>query len=275
MVRRLHDGAQDTRGASSNPPSPVNGDPNSTGRCFVPAWGSMSSARNFALSCLRYLADPNNSNPAYQLTDLKFTVESFWRMVLSSSTCLPAMDPDLGAFRRGGGKLRLWNDQHISPQSTLAYYDAPRVDGKARGRQFRQAPSFSGSRALWWWRRAEHFRYPHPGDGVGGEWEATRPYRRVERHHRADPPGVPVSGGRPLRRLGQHRRRGELRLVHPPPTRFRTTTCGSAKRCTLTDTRPGPGPWTGNSSSGPSRLHRLAGEGRVRRPDPSRSAHAR
>ncbi|WP_411147116.1 tannase/feruloyl esterase family alpha/beta hydrolase [Streptomyces sp. A30] len=68
------------------------------------------------------------------LSDLKFAAESFWKTV-QSSIHLAALDPDLGAFRRGGGKLLLWhgwNDQHISPQSTLAYYDAMRTTMGAR-----------------------------------------------------------------------------------------------------------------------------------------------
>jgi hypothetical protein len=42
---------------------------------------------------------------------------------------MSAMDPDLSAFTRSGGKLPLWhgwNDPHISPQSTLAHYHAMR-----------------------------------------------------------------------------------------------------------------------------------------------------
>jgi feruloyl esterase len=84
----------------------------------------------FALSYLQYLAEPNNPRPGYKLTDLKMTVSSFWKTVLPSSTYMAAMDPDLGAFQRSGGKLLLWhgwNDQHISPQSTLAYWDAMRA----------------------------------------------------------------------------------------------------------------------------------------------------
>lgn len=55
-------------------------------------------------------------------------MNSFWQTVQSSSY-MSSMDPDLTAFRRGGGKLLLWHgwsDQHISPQSTLAYWDAMR-----------------------------------------------------------------------------------------------------------------------------------------------------
>lgn len=51
-------------------------------------------------------------------------------------TGLAAMDPDLGRFQRGGGKLLLWhgwNDQHIAPRGTLAYYDAMRETMGQRG----------------------------------------------------------------------------------------------------------------------------------------------
>ena len=48
---------------------------------------------------------------------------------MQSSSYLSAMDPDLSRFRRDGGKLLLWHgweDQHISPQGTLEYWDALR-----------------------------------------------------------------------------------------------------------------------------------------------------
>jgi feruloyl esterase len=81
----------------------------------------------FALGFLQYLARPNDPDPGYTLADLPFTPQGFWNTVLPTSTYMSAMDPDLNAYKSGGGKLVLWhgwNDQHISPQSTLAYYDA-------------------------------------------------------------------------------------------------------------------------------------------------------
>lgn len=102
---------------------------------FVPkAQGETVASENFVTSFARYLAYPNAPDPQFQLSDLDFTVESFWRTVQSSSY-LAAMDPDLGAFEKSGGKLLLWhgwNDQHISPQGTLAYYDALRDTMGAR-----------------------------------------------------------------------------------------------------------------------------------------------
>ncbi|GIJ54935.1 tannase/feruloyl esterase family alpha/beta hydrolase [Virgisporangium aurantiacum] len=130
VVRKLHDGAVDARGRRLEPFISHEWGSELEWTLFVPAaQGQVVGSENFALSYLRYLADPNDPNPAYQLTDLRLTVESFWSTVLPSSTYMAAMDPDLGAFRRSNGKLLLWhgwNDQHISPQSTLLYYDAMR-----------------------------------------------------------------------------------------------------------------------------------------------------
>ncbi|WP_306214549.1 tannase/feruloyl esterase family alpha/beta hydrolase [Actinoplanes sp. RD1] len=126
VVRKLHDGAVDARGNRLEVPVGHEWGSELEWTLFVPATPTQTVAsENFALSYLRYLADPNHARPAYQLSDLKLTVESFWRTVLPSSTYLAAMDPDLSAFRRSGGKLLLWhgwNDQHIAPRSTLAYF---------------------------------------------------------------------------------------------------------------------------------------------------------
>jgi len=130
VVRRLHDGAVDAQGRRLEPTIAHEWGSELEWTLFVPtAQGQTVASENFALSYLRYLARPNDPRPDYRLTDLTFTVESFWQTVLPSSTYLAAMDPDLGAFQRAGGKLLLWhgwNDQHISPQTTLAYYDALR-----------------------------------------------------------------------------------------------------------------------------------------------------
>jgi feruloyl esterase len=131
VVRRLHDGATDAQGRRLEPAIAHEWGSELEWTLFIPtAQGQVVGSENFALSYLRYLADPNNPKPAYRLTDLRFTVESFWKTVLPSSTYMAALDPNLHAFQRGGGKLLLWhgwNDQHISPQNTLLYYDAMRA----------------------------------------------------------------------------------------------------------------------------------------------------
>ena len=130
VVRKLHDGATDAQGRRLEPYISHEWGSELEWTLFIPtAQGQTVASEMFALSYLRYLAEPNNPRPGYQLTDLEFTVESFWKTVLPSSTYMAAMDPDLNAYQRSGGKLLLWhgwNDQHISPQSTLAYYDAVR-----------------------------------------------------------------------------------------------------------------------------------------------------
>ncbi|MEU4215822.1 tannase/feruloyl esterase family alpha/beta hydrolase [Actinoplanes sp. NPDC026623] len=149
VVRRLHDGAVDARGRRLEPAISHEWGSELEWTLFVPsAQGQTVGSENFALSYLRYLADPNDPDPDYRLSDLALTVASFWSTVLPSSTYLSAMDPDLGAFRRAGGKLLLWhgwNDQHISPQTTLIYYDAMRATmGAANVDRFARLYLFPG-----------------------------------------------------------------------------------------------------------------------------------
>ncbi|WP_406492785.1 tannase/feruloyl esterase family alpha/beta hydrolase [Streptomyces sp. NBC_01604] len=135
VVQRLHDGATDAQGRKLEVPVSHEWGSEPEWTLFVPsAQGQTVASENFVTSFARYLAHTNAPDPGFQLSDLEFTAESFWKTVQSSSY-LAALDPDLGAFRRGGGKLLLWhgwNDQHISPQSTLAYYDAMRTTMGAR-----------------------------------------------------------------------------------------------------------------------------------------------
>jgi feruloyl esterase len=128
VVRKLHDGATDKYGNRLEQEIAHEWGSELDWSLFIPtAQGQHVASENFALSYLRYLADPNNPNPNYQLSDLPLTVAGFWKTVLPSSTFQAALDPNIGDYARGGGKLLLWHgwgDQHISPQNTLAYYDA-------------------------------------------------------------------------------------------------------------------------------------------------------
>jgi hypothetical protein len=130
VVQKLHDGATDRYGNRLEQPISHEWGSELDWTLFVPAaQGQTPMSANFALSYLRYLADPNTPNPNYQLTNLPLTVAGFWKTVLPSSTYMAALDPNLGDFSRGGGKLLLWQgwgDQHISPQNTLDYYDTMR-----------------------------------------------------------------------------------------------------------------------------------------------------
>jgi feruloyl esterase len=128
VVRRIHEGATDAHGNRLEPEISHEWGSELDWTLFIPpAQGQIVGSQLFALSYLQYLADPNHPNPSYTLQDLPLTVPGFWRTVLPSSTYMSALDPDLGGFQRSGGKLLLWHgwgDQHISPQNTLAYWDA-------------------------------------------------------------------------------------------------------------------------------------------------------
>jgi feruloyl esterase len=128
VVQRLHDGATTANGDHLEVPISHEWGSELEWTLFIPtAQGQVVGSEMFALSYLRYLAEPNSPRPDFKLTDLKMTSSSFWKTVLPSSTYMAAMDPDLSSYK---GKLLLWhgwNDQHISPQSTLAYWDAMRT----------------------------------------------------------------------------------------------------------------------------------------------------
>jgi feruloyl esterase len=127
VVQRLHDGAVDEQGHKLELEISHEWGSELAWTLFVPkAQGETVMSENFALSYLRYMAEPNTPRPDFQLSDLAFTKKAFWD-TMKSSSYMSALDPDLGDYEKSGGKLLLWhgwNDQHISPQSTLAYYDA-------------------------------------------------------------------------------------------------------------------------------------------------------
>ncbi|NJP98868.1 tannase/feruloyl esterase family alpha/beta hydrolase [Nonomuraea sp. FMUSA5-5] len=143
VVRRLHDGAVTADGNRLEPAIAHEWGSELGWTLFVPAaQGTRVMSENFVTSFARYLGYTNVVQPDWQLPDLKLTTESFW------SSYLAAMDPDLSRFQRSGGKLLLWhgwNDEHISPQGTLAYYDAMnRTMGKGRVDGFTRLYLFPG-----------------------------------------------------------------------------------------------------------------------------------
>jgi Tannase and feruloyl esterase len=125
VVRKLHEGPVDAQGRHLEQPIAHEWGSELQWSLFVPATaGGPSASQMFAQPYLQFLAFQNQQDPTYQLSDLQFTVPYFWKTV-QSSAYLSATDPDLSAFQRGGGKLVLWHgweDQHITPQSTLDYY---------------------------------------------------------------------------------------------------------------------------------------------------------
>ncbi len=129
VVRRLHDGATDAQGRRLEQRISHEWGSELDRTLFVPAApGQPTFSESIALSFLRYLATFNIANPNYQLSDFQFTVPTFWQTV-QTSVYTAATDPDLRPFAGHGGKLLLWHgwsDQHITPQSTLEYYEAMR-----------------------------------------------------------------------------------------------------------------------------------------------------
>ncbi len=131
VVQKLHDGATDKKGHYLEQKGSHPWGSELLWTLFVPATadaGFNFSADIAALPFSRYLAFYNSANPNWQLTDLDFSVAGFWK-TMQTSAYLSAIDPDLSAFQQRGGKLILWhgwNDQHISAQATLNYYQAMR-----------------------------------------------------------------------------------------------------------------------------------------------------
>jgi hypothetical protein len=129
VVLRLHDGATDSHGRRLEPAIAHEWGSELDWTLFVPAaQGQTVFSEQIALSFLRYLAYPNQASPTLKLTDFQFTRSAFWKAVQSSSY-MAATNPDLSQFWAAGGKLLIWHgwsDQHISPQSTLTYWDAMR-----------------------------------------------------------------------------------------------------------------------------------------------------
>ncbi|GAB2835128.1 tannase/feruloyl esterase family alpha/beta hydrolase [Actinocorallia aurea] len=129
-VRRLHDGAVDAQGERLEPQVAHEWGSELGWNLFVPERaGQKTYSEKAVLAYGRYLGRVNVVDPGWRLTDLKFTASAFADLIRSSGH-LAAMDPDLGAFQRSGGKLLLWhgwNDQYIAPRNTLAYYEAVRT----------------------------------------------------------------------------------------------------------------------------------------------------
>ncbi|RLN27125.1 hypothetical protein BBJ28_00019170 [Nothophytophthora sp. Chile5] len=94
---------------------------------FVPReQGEPVMSAFIALAALRYLVFEPNPSETYTLNDLQFTEETVERL-RPRHPLLDATSPDLAAFKAAGGKLILWhgwNDEHISPRTTIAYHEA-------------------------------------------------------------------------------------------------------------------------------------------------------
>jgi len=127
VVSKLHDGARTADGRLLEQATAHEWGSELAWTLFVPATpDATTGSENIMLGFYRYLAYYNQYNASRPITDLAFTADNFWQTA-QTSAYLSATDPDLSVFRRRGGKLLLWhgwNDEHISPQATLNYWDA-------------------------------------------------------------------------------------------------------------------------------------------------------
>ncbi|MDO4905911.1 MAG: tannase/feruloyl esterase family alpha/beta hydrolase [Lautropia sp.] len=81
-----------------------------------------------ATEILRSLAFTNPYDPAWKLSDFRFTADVF-EQLRPMHAILDASDPDLGPFHQAGGKLLIWHglaDSHIAAANSMAYYQAVR-----------------------------------------------------------------------------------------------------------------------------------------------------
>jgi hypothetical protein len=101
---------------------------------FVVISGSPADgyAGQIALNYLRHLAYPHDPPADFALNDVRFTKATFDRLNLLGDAMYNANNPDLSAFRAGGGKIIIyhgWADAFIPPFSTVDYYAAVQKRG--------------------------------------------------------------------------------------------------------------------------------------------------
>jgi Tannase and feruloyl esterase len=97
---------------------------------------------------VKYLAFERNPPLSFTLNDIAFDRPTF-EHARQLADLYDAIDPDLSAFRRSGGKLILWHgwaDQAIPPTGTVAYYQAiqDRMGGLAATQHFARLFMFPG-----------------------------------------------------------------------------------------------------------------------------------
>jgi hypothetical protein len=136
-TRRLYSPPTDPRGLLLYPGGELKGSELSWAGWIigVPETGGVSFARSLADNYLRYLGYPIGA-PASTVDTFAFTKREFDRLT-PVGVRYNAMNPDLSAFQRRGGKLVLWHgwaDEAIPPAGTLDYYQrlTQRSGGLAR-----------------------------------------------------------------------------------------------------------------------------------------------
>jgi feruloyl esterase len=121
-ARRVYRGLKDpTTGAQLYP---------GLARGSEPFWPHRDSANPFPIPIAHFkwlvFADPNWDWRTFDFTDPAH-YEAFVTAEAKLAPILNATDPDLGEFRKRGGKLLQyhgWNDQLIAPQNSIDYYES-------------------------------------------------------------------------------------------------------------------------------------------------------
>jgi hypothetical protein len=130
VVRAIHDGAVDANGFHLEQPIAREWGSELNWNLFLPATAAgPSGAFNFFMPFLEYLDYFNGTDLTATLSTLKFSASAFYTTVQTSSY-QSATDPDLTPFQKNGGKLVIWHgyeDQHITPQGDIEYYDAMKL----------------------------------------------------------------------------------------------------------------------------------------------------
>lgn len=126
-ARKLYEGPRDSHGTLMYPGWQVPGSELNWVPWVVPAPGSpFTIDPTIALNTIRYLAY-RGTDPRLGLSDIPFTAAGFRHIMAASGDTFDATNPDLTAFRDGGGKLIIYHglaDPAISPIGTIAYYQA-------------------------------------------------------------------------------------------------------------------------------------------------------
>jgi Tannase and feruloyl esterase len=140
-VRKLYDGPRDQKGELMYPGWQPRGSELSWAPWLVPTVpGAPTIDQTIAQETLRYVVYPD-PHPTATVRDAEFTSARFHQILDQVKGIYDATDPDLSAFRDGGGKLILWHgweDPAISPVGTIAYYQAVEqaMGGAARTQAF-------------------------------------------------------------------------------------------------------------------------------------------
>jgi feruloyl esterase len=152
VVRKIYSGPVDSKGRHLYPGGQPYGAELAWSPWFIPPDPSAPQSSSIAWSIgngwVKYLAFDPNPPLSFDVNDVQFTKREF-RRSQKLAGLYNATDPDLSAFKRGGGKLIMWHgwaDQAIPATGTVAYYRAvqDRMGGLAATKKFARLFMFPG-----------------------------------------------------------------------------------------------------------------------------------